>query len=166
MPPRSRVVAAACAVACVAAAIVLMRAPMRITLVNATLRIDDPWQRPTGLALAALAALAVAAALPRRGHRWLLAGCTAILATAAGFAASSWIEARPDVLTARRRFRRATIPWGDVARVDARQDEVTVWGTSGEAIDIDARRMTPEQRAVLDRTVSRHVKERPPASAR
>jgi hypothetical protein len=136
----------------------LVRAPMRITLVNATLRIDDPWTRAGGLGLAALAAALLAAALSsRRVHRALLAGCAAVLAALAAGAGTQWLEARPDGLAAGRYFGRTTLPWGEIARVEARQDGVTVWAASGRAIDFDARRLTGEQRAVLDRTLARRV---------
>ena len=136
----------------------LVRAPMRITLVNATLRIDDPWTRAAGLGLAALAAGLLAVAFSsRRVDRVLLAGCAAVLAVFAAGAATQWLEARPDALAAGRYFGRTTMPWGEVARVEARQDGVTVWAASGGAIDFDARRLTGEQRAVLDRTLARRV---------
>jgi hypothetical protein len=58
------------AVAVLGAAAWLGRAPMRITLVNTTLRIDDPWTRAAAFALAGGALIALAAALPaRRGMR-------------------------------------------------------------------------------------------------
>lgn len=167
MSSRLRLLAAACAAGLAAAALALMRAPMRITLVNATLRIDDPWTRPAALALAGAAALAVAAALPpRRSHRLLLGGCAALLFAAAASAGTAWLEARPDALAARRLFVTRTIPWGEVSRVDARHDGVTVWDASGAAVDFDARRLSPDQRAVLDRTLARRVREGPPATAR
>jgi hypothetical protein len=136
----------------------LVRAPMRITLVNATLRIDDPWTRAGGLGFAALSAALLALAFSsRRGHRLLFAACAAGLAVLGAEAGTQWLEARPDALAAGRYFTRTTLPWGEIARVEARQDGVTVWAASGGAIDFDARRLTGEQRAVLDRTLARRV---------
>ena len=43
--------------------------------------------------------------------------------------------------------------------MEARQDGITVWAASGSAIDIDARRLTGAQRAVLDRTLARQVRD-------
>ena len=54
MNPRLRWLGALAAVAVLAAAAWLIRAPMRITLVNTTLRIDDPWTRAAAFALAGL----------------------------------------------------------------------------------------------------------------
>jgi hypothetical protein len=162
---RYRVPLLVLAAAAAAAGAWLVRAPMRITLVNATLRIDDPWTRAGGLALAAASAALLAASLSsRRPHRVLLSGCAAVLAVLAAGAATQWLEARPDALAAGRYFTRTTVPWGEIARVEARQDGVTVWAASGGAIDFDARRLTGEQRAVLDRTLARRVGK--PISAR
>ena len=162
---RARAAAAACALACAAAGASLAGAPMRITLANAALRIDDPWMQPLALVLAALAALAVAAALPpRRLHRGLLAACAAVLLLAAANAATASLEAGPEALAVRRWFVRTAIPWSDVSRVDARHDGVTVWAASGGAADFDATRLSGEQRAMLDRTLARRVRET--ASAR
>ena len=157
---RARAAAAALAVACAAAAAVLAQAPMRITLANAALRIDDQWMRAAAGVLAAVAALAVAAALPpRRLHRALLAGCAAVLLLAGANAATASLEAGPDALAVRRWFVRTAIPWSEVSRVDARHDGVTVWAASGAAADFDARRLSGEQRAMLDRTLARRVRE-------
>lgn len=153
--------AAVLAAALAVAAAVLVRAPMRITLVNATLRIDDPWMRPAGLALAGVAALAAGLAFTRRGPRAGLATAAAVLLVLAAGAATAWLEARPDALAAGRYFTRTTVPWAEVSRVEARQDGITVWAASGSAIDFDARRLTGAQRAVLDRTLARRVKEGP-----
>jgi hypothetical protein len=159
---RARALAAALAIAALAAAVVLHRAPMKITLANAALRIDDPWARALSFALAATAAVAVAAALPpRRAHRALLGACAAVLLVFAAESASARFEAGPEALAVRRWFVRTAVPWGEVTRVDARQDGVTIWASSGAAVDFDARRLTGEQRAILDRTLARRVREAP-----
>ena len=64
MNPRLRWLGALAAVAVLVAAAWLARAPMRITLVNTTLRIDDPWTRAAAFALAGCGLVALAAALP------------------------------------------------------------------------------------------------------
>jgi hypothetical protein len=158
--PRLRWLAALAAVAVLAAAAWLSRAPMRITLVNTTLRIDDPWTRAAALALAALGVAALAAALPaRRSMRFLLGAGAVLTMAVAGATASTWFEARPGVLTARRWFRLTTIPWNEVSRVDSWRDAVVVWSASGARVVIDARRLDAQQRAVLERTIARHVRE-------
>jgi hypothetical protein len=152
--PRPRWPAALAAVLLLAAAGGLARAPMRIVLVNATLRIDDPWTRA--------AALGLAASLPgRRGLQAVLAAGAAITLAVAAATATTWTESRADVLTARRWFALTTIPWSEVTRVDSWRDAIVVWSGSGSRIAIDARRLDPEQRAVLERTIARHVRERP-----
>ena len=161
MSSRLRISAAAVAALLALAAAVLVRAPMRITLVNATLRIDDHWMRAAGIALAAAAAVAACFAFPRRPHRAVLASAAAVLLVLAASAATAWLEARPDALAAGRYFTRTTVPWTEVSRVEARQDGITVWAASGSAIDFDARRLSGEQRAVLDRTLARRVREGP-----
>jgi hypothetical protein len=133
---------------------------MRITLVNTTLRIDDPWTRAAAFALAGLALAVLAAALPaRRAVRGVLAVCAAFTFAVAAATALTWLEARPEVLTARRWFLRTTIPWDEVSRVDSWRDAVVVWSASGARVVIDARRLDPRQRAVLERTIARHVQE-------
>jgi len=165
--PRLRWLGALAAVAVLAAAAWLIRAPMRITLVNTTLRIDDPWTRAASFALAGLGLAALAIALPaRRVMRGLLvAGAVLVFAVAAA-TTSTWLEARPEVLTARRWFRLTTIPWNEVSRVDSWRDAVVVWSASGARVVIDARRLDAQQRAVLERTIARHVREGPILSGR
>lgn len=143
-----------------AAAAWLVRAPMRITLVNATLRIDDPWTRAAALGLAALGVIALAIALPAgRGMRRLLAASGVVTLVVAAASAATWVEARPGVLTARRWFVLTTIPWNQVTRVDTWRDAMVVWSGSGARIVIDARRLDAHQRGVLERTIARHVSE-------
>lgn len=134
---------------------------MRITLVNATLRIDDHWTRAAGIALAAAAALLLGAVFTRRAHRAALAIAAAGLSIAAGAAGTAYVDAGPEALSARHLFRRTAIPWNEVSRVDSRQDYVRIEGAGGAVIHIDASRLGPQQRAVLERTLSRHVKEAP-----
>jgi len=158
--PRLRWLGALGAIVLLAAAAWLSRAPMRITLVNTTLRIDDPWTRAAALALAAFGLIALAAALPaRRAQRSLLLAGGALTFAVAAATASTWLEARPQVLTARRWFVLTTIPWNEVTRVDSWRDAVVVWSGSGARIAIDARRLDAHQRAVLERTIARHVQE-------
>jgi hypothetical protein len=140
----------------------LARAPMRITLVNTTLRIDDPWTRGAAIALGAIALLALAASLPgRRALQALLAVSALLTVVAAAAAATTWTEARPDELTARRWFAVTTLPWREVTRVDSWRDAVVVWSGAGGRIAVDARRLDAQQRAVLERTIARHVTPEP-----
>ena len=158
MNPRSRWLASLGAIAVLAAAAWLVRAPMRITLANATLRIDDPWTRAAALALAALGVIALAVALPAgRGMRRLLAASGVVTLVVAAASAATWVEARPGVLSARRWFMLTTIPWNEVTRVDTWRDAMVIWSGSGARIVIDASRLDAYQRGVLERTIARHV---------
>lgn len=160
--PRLRWLAALAAMALLAAAAGLARAPMRISLVNTTLRIDDPWTRTAAFALAGAGLAVLAAALPaRRTMRGLLVACAVLTFVTAAATAVTWLEARPEVLTGRRWFLLTTIPWNQVSRVDSWRDAIVVWSASGARIAIDVRRMDAEQRAVLERTIARHVREGP-----
>ena len=160
MNPRLRWLGALAAVAVLAAAAWLIRAPMRITLVNTTLRIDDPWTRAAAFALAGLALAALAMTLPaRRAMRALLGASAVVTLAVAAATASTWLEARPEILVARRWFLLTTIPWNEVSRVDSWRDAVVVWSASGARVVIDARRLDAQQRAVLERTIARHVAE-------
>ena len=136
---------------------------MRIVLVNTTLRIDDDWTRAAAIALAAMALLALAWALPaRRALRTVLGLAVALTLVAAAAAATTWTEAREHELTALRWFVRTTLPWDEVTRVDSWRDAIVVWSGAGGRIAIDVRRLNGEQRAVLERTIARHVRERLP----
>jgi hypothetical protein len=160
--PRLRWLGALAAACALAAAAWLTRAPMRISLVNTTLRIDDPWTRAASLALLGVGLIGLAAAIPaRRAWRGLLVAGAAITFAVTAAAAATWIEARPEVLTGRRWFVLTTIPWSEVSRVDSWPDAVVVWSASGASVVIDAQRLDPQQRAVLERTIARHVREGP-----
>ena len=50
--------------------------------------------------------------------------------------------------------------------MDSWRDAIVVWSGSGARIAIDARRLDAQQRAVLERTIARHVQEGPIVSAR
>jgi hypothetical protein len=63
------------------------------------------------------------------------------------------------VLTGRRWFVLTSIPWNEVSRVDSWRDAVVVWSASGARVVIDARRLDAQQRAVLERSIARHVAE-------
>jgi hypothetical protein len=157
---QSRWLASLGAIAILAAAAWLVRAPMRISLVNTTVRIDDPWTRAAALGLGALGVIGLAAALPAgKGLRRLLAASGIMTLMMAASSAATWVEARPGVLTARRWFMRTTIPWNEVTRVDTWRDAMVVWSGSGARIVIDAGRLDAHQRAVLERTIARHVRE-------
>jgi hypothetical protein len=163
VPIRLRWPGAVAAVLLLAAAAGMARAPMRIVLVNTTLRIDDAWTRSASLGLAGLALIALAWALPaRRGLRIVLGVATALTLVAAAAAATTWTEAREHEISARRWFVLTTLPWSEVTRVDSWRDAVVVWSGAGGRIAIDARRLDGQQRAVLERTIARHVAERLP----
>jgi hypothetical protein len=147
-----------------AGAAALATAPMRIVLVNTTLRIDDAWTRAASLAIAAVALFALAWALPpaRRGLRIVLGLAGALTLVTAAAAATTWTEARERELAARRWFVLTTLPWSDVTRVDSWRDAIVVWSGAGGRIAIDVRRLDGDQRASLERTIARHVNERLP----
>jgi hypothetical protein len=48
-----------------------------------------------------------------------------------------------------------------VTRVDSWRDAVVVWSGPGGRIAVDARRLDAQQRAVLERTIARHVTPEP-----
>ncbi len=163
MDSRLRWPGALAAVLLLAAAAGLARAPMRIVLVNTTLRVDDSWTRAASLGVAALALLALGWALPaRRGLRVVLGLAMALTFVAAAAAATTWTEARERELAARRWFVLTTLPWSDVTRVDSWRDAIVVWSGAGGRIAIDVRRLDGDQRASLERTIARHVNERLP----
>jgi Bacterial PH domain len=138
----------------------------KITLLNAALRIDrPPLQGMAWLAAAAGAALLAAAAT----RSWLRLAALLIAGAALLFACQSFryrIEADAAALSARGLASTTRIPWSQVQHVEQGAQGLVVWGPGEAQIRLETGSFTPEQRAMLERTVARRLKEgKPPQPA-
>jgi Bacterial PH domain len=131
----------------------------RITLVNAGLRIEYPWRQGAGALSAALGLALVAAALR---VRWARIGTAAVALAAAliGMNRVTYrLEADDRGLVSRSWLGPTVVPWADVTRVQSGPEVVVVWGNGDAQVRVDTSHFEPQQRATLDRTISRRVKE-------
>ena len=140
------------------AGLLLAFGPPRAVWLNAGLRIEYAWPRATA-ALAAAAGAAALAALARARVPRLLAGALALAAALAGAGLLTYrLEAIDAGLVERRLLGTARLAWADVASVEPEPDALVVSG-GGVRLRIDTARLTPEQRASLERTIARRVRE-------
>jgi hypothetical protein len=133
--------------------------PPHVTWLNAGLRIEHPW-RQGAFALASAAGAATLAALLR--PRWLRA-VAGLLAAATAALGVSLLVYRVDVagegLTERRLRGTVRLAWADVVSVENRPEVLAVVGPSDRRVQIDVGRLTLADRAALERTISRRVRD-------
>ena len=72
------------------------------------------------------------------------------------------VDADQAGLASRGLLRRTSIPWGDVMGVDGDGGLVVVTGKNQNKIRVDTTDFRPDQRATLDRTIARRVRESSP----
>jgi hypothetical protein len=133
--------------------------PPHAVWLNAGLRIDYPWHRSVG-ALAAAGGAATLAALLRVHFLRILA---ALVCAAALILAGALLLYRLEALDAGLRERgllgTTELPWPAVASVEQEPNALAIRDASGRLIRIDTGVLTPDQRASLERTISRRVRE-------
>jgi PH (Pleckstrin Homology) domain-containing protein len=156
MKARSAALAAASAV--VLAGLVLAFGPPRAVWLNAGLRIEYPWTRGA----AALGAALGASGLAVLAHRRALRALAAALASAAALAGAGLLlyrlEALDDGLAERRLTGSSRVAWSEVASVRP-EGEALVVSSPQARLRIDTGGFTPEQKAGLERTIARRVRE-------
>jgi Bacterial PH domain len=141
----------------------LWRGGPRLTLVNSIrgsgLRVDYPASRGAGAAAVAIGAALLAATGSRA---WIRVPCALL----AGYAALAGVdlltyrlEADAATLAARGAFGSTVLRWAQVRRVESGPSRVVVWGPDETQIRIDTADFMPEQRASLDRSIARRVRE-------
>lgn len=140
--------------------------PPRITLLNAALlRIDYPRSQAAAALAASAGALLLALAFSRR---WALAA-GGVLAALGIFSALERFSYRLDAdeagLLCRRWRQETSVPWREVSRVESGPRVVVVWGRAETQIRVDTSGFRPEQRAALDRTIARRVRESRPQTS-
>ena len=137
--------------------------PPRLTLLNAGLSVQHPWRHPAGAALAAAGTILLAVVSPRRWARILFHVLGLISLLVAIHLSVYRVDADQAGLASRGLFGRTRIPWGEVAGVDGDAGQVVVTGKAQNKIRVDTADFRPDQRATLDRTIARRVRETPSA---
>jgi len=132
----------------------------RITLLNAGLRIEYPWPRGAGAVAAAAGLALLAAGLSARWARTVLAiACGVVLLLGVDRLAYR-LEADDRALASRSWLGPVVLPWAEVTRVESGARVIVVWGAGDTQVRVDTSAFEPHQRATLDRTIARRVKER------
>jgi len=155
----------AAALAVVGIASTFVTAP-RLTLLNEGVRLRYPWPAVAAavVTVAALGALAVLLRpLPARGMAALFAlvGCAFVVERVRYLVAADAVA-----LTATGLVERARIAWPEVRQVQGDGRTLRVSGFGENQIVIETASLRPQDRATLERTVSRRVQEAGPAVAR
>lgn len=135
--------------------------PPRLTLLNAGLSVQHGWSHPAGALAAAAGAVLLAAASPQRWARVLFHALSALSILVALHLALYRVDADQGGLASRGLLGRTRIPWGEVEGVDGDAGLVVVKGKDQRTISVDTADFRPEQRATLDRTIARRVRESP-----
>ena len=156
MSPRRRIVAS---VALIVAGAIASMGPPRLTLTNAGLSVEYPWYRGAGALVAAVGAALLVSALQRRWPR-IAAGALAALGLAVGAHLLAYrLEADATGISSRGLSARRTVAWPAVARVEGGPGSMVVVGADETRIEIDTTDFRPEQRASLERTIARRIKD-------
>jgi hypothetical protein len=137
--------------------------PPRLTLLNAGLSVQHGWQHPAGALAAAAGTALLAAVSPRRWARIVFIALGVLSVLVAIHLVVYRVDADQTGLASRGLFGRTRIPWAEVAGVDGDAGLVVVTGKDQQEIRVDTADFRPDQRATLDRTIARRVRETPPA---
>jgi hypothetical protein len=133
--------------------------PARVTWLNAGLRIDYPWLRGAAALLATAASALLAALL----HPRLLRAGAAVLAAVClllGLRLLAYrLEAGETGITLRGLLGSTTIAWTDVTRVETGARALVITDRGEAQVRVGTSDLAPEQRARLERTIARRVRE-------
>jgi hypothetical protein len=140
--------------------------PPRLTLLNAGLAVQHGLRHPAGALLAAVGAALLAKAATRRWARVIFLPLAVLSLLVAIHLALYRVDADQTGLASRGLLRQTRIPWGEVTGVDADAGLVVVTGRNQNKIRVDTTDFRPDQRATLDRTIARRVRESSPTKDR
>ena len=135
------------------------RGPLRLTWTNEGVEASFPWHT---LALAASATLSVVPALvlvSRPGGRLILGLAALGLAARAGDRAVYRLEAQAAGLRQRTLLSSRALDWSQVSHMESPLQAILVRDRSGAVIEIPASHLRPEDRATLERTLARRIRE-------
>ena len=154
--------AAILGVGLVAAGAYYARGGPHLTLLNTGLRVEYRWVQGAGFLAAALGVALLTLALPRR---WLRAVAAVVAVVVAGLGASRFayrLDAVEGGISDRGVLGSTLVAWRDVRRVNGGPALILVWGSGDTQVRVDTAGFTPDQRATLERTISRRVRESQP----
>lgn len=133
--------------------------PPDLVLLNASLRLQYPWIRGIGALLATVGVLLSAAAIRSLAPR-LLCGALAVAPLLISLHLFRYrLEATDAGLVSRGVLGSTAIGWKEVQNVERGADLLLISGPGSARIRVDTTDFEPEQRASLERTISRRVKE-------
>jgi hypothetical protein len=153
-----RTVALALAAVVAAAAFYVSLGPPRVLWLNAGLEIAHEWTHGAAALLAAAAVAAMGAALHRRAPQVLALVAAASLAVFGAQRLAYRVDAVQDALSLRTILGTTRIPWKAVTRMDAAPGHLTAVA-DGTAIRIATASLSADERAALERTVARRLRE-------
>ena len=137
--------------------------PPRLTVLNTGLSVTHGLRHPAGALMAAVGAILLAKGATRRGFRVFFIALAALSVVVSIHLAAYRVDADQAGLASRSLLRWTRIPWGEVAGVDGDAGLVVITGKDQNKIRVDTTDFSPHQRATLDRTISRRVRESEPA---
>jgi hypothetical protein len=140
-----------------AAAVVAVVAAPRVLWQNAGPRVDYPWPAAAAALLGALVLAGLASSLGPRGRTLALASALA-LALRAGHLFAYVVTATEEGIIQRDLTGSASVAWREIIRVDLEPAHIVVQGRNG-TLRIPTHRISGEDRARLERTVSRRVRQ-------
>jgi hypothetical protein len=149
----------------VAAGAYYARGGPRLTLLNSGLRVEYAWVQGAGFVVAAVGLAILALVLPRKWLRVIAAAAGLVAAALAAGRIAYRLDAVLDGLSDRGVLGTSLVAWKDVRRVDAGPALILVWGPGDTQVRVNTTGFTPDQRATLDRTISRRVREAQPVEA-
>jgi hypothetical protein len=139
------------------AAIAYVVCPARLTASNAGLTVDcaRPSAVVLGVAVLALAGLGVST-LDRRVRVLAVALALLLLAGMADLL-SYRVTAGREALSVRRALAQTDLPWSEITRSRPLGDSLAITDTRGRNLRIGLARLSPEQRAALERVLARRI---------
>lgn len=159
MKPEARRLPLAASLLVSALCLLASRGPLRLTWTNEGVSAAFPWHT---LALAAVAALGVVPALvlvSRPAGRLILGLAALGLAARAGDRAAYHLEAAATGLSQRTLLGSSALDWSQVSQVAGSARAILVRDKAGAVIEIPVSLVRPEDRATLERTLSRRIRE-------
>jgi len=161
MTSSRRLWAGAGMVVLVAGAMLSLGSP-RLTILNAGLRVEYPWRCGAGALLSAAGGLLVGRTARRQWVRAIAAGL-GLLGLAVGLQLLRYrVDADESGIGARGLLGSTRLSWEEVVQVESLPSVVVV-SARGRRIRMDVADFRPQDRAALDRTIARRVRETPSA---
>lgn len=131
----------------------------RLTLVNAGLRVDYPWPRSAGAAVAFSGAV-IAAVLFRKLWARVLLACLAVLSLYVAWHLTAFrFEANDAGVSLRDALGADRLAWGEVRKVETGPGIRVLVGPGERRVRLDTTDLPPADVAALDRTVARRLAE-------